>query len=750
MTLIDRGHAIHDGPYFPTFITHRSKTSPDIVLTNKQVYQNTFSEIGPLTSSDHIPIVYTISNNPIQIPILQRINFKKANWDRYRDNLSANPIVTFENKTKNEIEIETKKWTEQIQKASEENIPKTKHRTIPHFKTTHETRLLQIQHDAILQDILTYGPSLAKYKTLTELRNRLRHEYGQLKTQTWNDLIEKTDIETNSKDFWQSIKRMIGRTTTKEQKYLKGHNNEDIYDSDKKEELFRKYWETVFKISDEENADFDQETDETVRTLIRDNNSLKPLTKIETNRLIRETHPISTWELIASIKSFKQKSPGEDGLTKYHLINLPPNMIENFKNILNAALSIGHFPQIWKTSIMIFIPKPGKSPLQHTNYRPISLLSVPSKVFEKVLNRRLMTFLETNNLHNNRQHGFRPGRGTGTATALMYELIATGRANRLGMNVVLRDISRAFDKVWHDGLRYKLLIDHIPQYLCRILSSYLNNRSAKIRIDSFTGPSFPLTSGVPQGGCLSPTLFNHYTHDLPEPRSPSENLIYADDITQIVASPGKSEKMLALTTAREIKNINDFENKWKIKTNPTKFQIIPMGRHKTENIKIGNQTHILVSQGKALGVTITKTGFKQHLTNRIVLAKQNLKQIFRFRNLKLENKRKLYTALVKSTIEYPPIPNNTASKTTQTAMQRVQNKAARFITGCSLADRHRSTEINEWAGLKPLKQSLHEQATATWDKIETIMTDRLRARLTIDEGRRTIATMPSSRNLILD
>ena len=119
------------------------------------------------------------------------------------------------------------------------------------------------------------------------------------------------------------------------------------------------------------------------------------------------------------------------------------------------------------------------------------------------------------NLQTPRQHGFRKNRGTHTATAILNETIATAFGNGNKVNVVLEDISKAFDKVWHDEL--KLTQANFPTYLVRINSYYLENRTAAIRIGTFLGQKFPLLSGVPQGGYLSPTLFALYTADLPPP-----------------------------------------------------------------------------------------------------------------------------------------------------------------------------------------------------------------------------------------
>ena len=192
-------------------------------------------------------------------------------------------------------------------------------------------------------------------------------------------------------------------------------------------------------------------------------------------------------------------------------------MIEDFLTIINAIINTGHYSTYWKHAIMIFLPNPNKSQLTHTNYRPISLLGVPGKIVEKLISVRLTNILKDKGLNNDNQHGFRPNRGTQTTLGLLYETIATLKANGGRIDVVLKNISRAFDKVWHDGLRYKLLNADLPDCLTRLLSNYLTNQTAQIRIDDYIGPRFSLCSGVPQGGCLSPILFTFYTHDMPAP-----------------------------------------------------------------------------------------------------------------------------------------------------------------------------------------------------------------------------------------
>ena len=132
-------------------------------------------------------------------------------------------------------------------------------------------------------------------------------------------------------------------------------------------------------------------------------------------------------------------------------------MIHILKDIFNKTISLGYFPIQFKKSLTIFIPKPNQSQYLVSNYRPISLLDIEGKLLGKNLNNKLKAQLQFGQHFNPRQHGFTPNRGTHTALATIYELIANIKSQGGIANLVMRDISKAFDKVWHAGLQYKLL-----------------------------------------------------------------------------------------------------------------------------------------------------------------------------------------------------------------------------------------------------------------------------------------------------
>ena len=716
-TLISRGHLTHLGPNFPTFINNRSATTPDVVLANRRTFHNIHISPGTLIhTSDHNYMKIHISTSPIQVPILERKSMKKADWDLYREKLQIEPTINLTNATHTQIDEATQKWTQQISQISDETIPTTTFKTIPHIKTTDEIRTLQTLYTNVMNQINIHGTNIYLHRYLLDIRTMLQEKLRDKYVEDWSNIIEKLSHENNPKKFWQSIKKLSGDNSKPKVQYLKDHQNNKIYKTEEKEQIFRNYWQNkIFKITDEENMNFDQENEDLVIEHNSNNtNIINHSTQFDNSREIVE---VTMEEVKQAIKNTKQRSPGKSGITKLHLANLPPNMLENFLQIINASLNLGYFPQSFKHAVMIFISKGNKTPTLHTNYRPISLLEVPAKIYEKILNNRLRSKLETNNQHNIRQHGFRQKRGTETALAILYENIAKQKANKQHVEVIFRDVQKAFDKVWHEGLKYKIINIEIPLYLKRIICNYLDHRTTQIRINTYIGPSFNITCGVPQGGCLSPTLFNIFTHDLPPPAPYSEYIQYADDITQIHAHPSKSHAMRDLSMNRAINTIINYENKWKIKSNQDKFKILNIGFANKRKIMINNNEIKHATAEKVLGLTLKSSGINQHITNRINLAKVQLAKLKRFSKLPLRLKRTLYLSLVRSKLLYPIIPLHTTSKTQLLKLQRVQNQATRFITGKSLLDRNTSEHLHTQSDLTPVNIVLTQRATKTWTHI---------------------------------
>ena len=155
-----------------------------------------------------------------------------------------------------------------------------------------------------------------------------------------------------------------------------------------------------------------------------------------------------------------------------------------------------------------------------------------TKVFETVINRQVVNYLELNDLLSSSQFGFRRGLGTSDLLTAQQHNWATTVGKGGAVRVLAVDIAGAFDRVSHPVLAIKLQAYGIQGDLLKWFSSYLTGRQLQVVVDGEASTSFPITSGVPQGSILGPTLFILYTNDLEEHLPAGvEMAVYADDTT---------------------------------------------------------------------------------------------------------------------------------------------------------------------------------------------------------------------------
>ena len=262
-------------------------------------------------------------------------------------------------------------------------------------------------------------------------------------------------------------------------------------------------------------------------------------------------------------------------------------------------------------------------------------------------------------------------RGTTTHLANLYERIARekGTDRKTLVTLITRDVKKAFDKVWHNAIRLKLLRAGMEEHLIRIISNFLQDRKAYIKVKSHKGNIFDLTAGVPQGDVLSPSLFLLVANDYPDPtfNDHQRNFVkqYADDFTQVIISKFRTpiNQECKETHKQHIENEiirqNNFETKWKISTNLTKFSIINIGFYKAPGITINGQDIPYERQTTLLGLRFSRNNFfmKQvdHIEKR---ARAELKKLLRFRYLEIKLKARLYKALILPLLTYPVFPLN--------------------------------------------------------------------------------------------
>ena len=196
----------------------------------------------------------------------------------------------------------------------------------------------------------------------------------------------------------------------------------------------------------------------------------------------------------------------------------------------------------------------------------IVLLPVMSKLFEKLLIKRLNPIIERKNLMPNHQFGFRSKHSTIDQVHRITNVIEQTLEEKKVCSAIFLDVAQAFDKVWHEGLNHKLRTI-LPKQSAEILESYLTERFFRIKQGDACSELKEIKEGVPQGSVLGPVLYLLYTSDLPE----LENSIvatFADDTAILVIGSSNEESTGKLQTA--INQIKKWTKKWHIQLNESK------------------------------------------------------------------------------------------------------------------------------------------------------------------------------------
>ena len=321
------------------------------------------------------------------------------------------------------------------------------------------------------------------------------------------------------------------------------------------------------------------------------------------------------------------KAHGHDGISIRMLKICGESISEPLTKIFKNCLSTGYFPQSWKRGNVIPVHKKN-SKQDIKNYRPISLLPICGKILEKIIFDDLYNHIFSNNLITENQSGFRKNDST------IKQLISIAHDIHMAFDynppkvvrAVFLDISKAFDKVWHLGLIYKLKRNGVNGKMLSILESFLSNRLQRVTINGSMSEWAAVHSGVPQGSVLGPLLFLIYINDLSEIIE-SEIRIFADD-TFIFQTVPQNAPSTADTLEGDLRKITNWANQWKLSFNPDlSKQAVEVIFSKNKRAPKFNPLTFngmpvkTVEETKHLGMILdTKLSFESHISEKIKTA----------------------------------------------------------------------------------------------------------------------------------
>ena len=537
----------HFGPKNGSIIDHIYVKS-DIDLSDL------YSGISLHKFSDHLPIFCSIplKNEPIELPKFIKVtNFSDQNWHNLSeelsninwsekiitDNLFANPNINYN------IFIDT------IIKAKDKHLPtktvrfkRYKHKNNAWITTGLLTCIKQKDHlykklHSLKKDHPNYIAIKNEFKSYEKnLKNLIYTTKKKYHTDQFNKY--RSDI----KNTWQTNKVILNKNKSNRKNQTKFCVNGNIVEGD-------------LKIANEFNKFF-SEIGPTLAAQIKPlnpNQRIKSFlqSNIQQNFFFSLTTPPEVLKIINTLEN--KTSSGFDLINAIFVKKLKDLLIYPLATIINQSLSTGIFPDKLKIAKIIPLFKKNEDN-DMNNYRPISLLPLFSKIFEKIVQKQLYNYLNDKNLLYDSQHGFRENYSTESAVIELTDYIKLHVDNQHIPICLFLDLSKAFDTINFDILLLKLKHMGLSNMALNWFESYLKNRKQFVTFNGCNSDFLETKTGVPQGSVLGPLLFLIYINDLCNVSNLFKVICFADDSTLIISICYSS------TTCKLCSNSNIFNN----------------------------------------------------------------------------------------------------------------------------------------------------------------------------------------------
>ncbi|MES9884550.1 MAG: reverse transcriptase family protein [Sedimenticola sp.] len=629
----------------------------DLIFTNEENMVEKIHYLPPLGKSDHVVLQFTLTlyiDKPISSE--QRFNYNKGNYRSINEELQKiDWNEALERSSTNEAWGD---FADIIQHNINEHIPVCK---VPakKYDTPWMTRTARetIKNKKRKWIKFINNRSEENRENYEEAKRKVNSETTKAKVEYEKQLA--TNIKTDERNFWKYVK---SKTKTKDTiGNLENENGEIETDCKKRAEILNVFFTSVFTNEDTTNIpDFEERVFESplINTQITEDEIKKSILKLKVS-----------------------KSQGPDKCHPKFLVETIESLAKPLTLLYNKSLNESKIPDIWRVANISAIHKKGPK-IKAENYRPISLTSVVCKNMERVIKDRITSHMEANNLFTKHQHGFRKGYSCVTQLLEVCEKWTEELDSKNNVDVIFLDFQKAFDSVPHQRLFKKMEGYGIRGKVLKWVMDLLTNRKQRVVLNGESSEWSSVTSGIPQGSVIGPTLFLIFINDMPEVVN---NIVkmFADD-AKIYARVNTVQE--AANLQNDINNLQKWSEKWQLKFNGAKCKHMHLGKDQEfskYNMKIGDEEKIIqeVNEEKDLGVVMDKNlKFVAHIQTVVKKANRMLGVIKRtFKYIDKEVFLNLYKALVRPHLEYASNVWSVIYKKDATLIENVQRRATRLM-----------------------------------------------------------------------
>ena len=509
-----------------------------------------------------------------------------------------------------------------------------------------------------------------------QMRAKARKTIKTAKRTSWQQYVSKLNSRTPAKKIWDMIRKITGKNKNNKHVHIKSNGNicsttKDI--SNALGENFQKNSSSANYSETFQNIKQEQEKEHLNFTSLNHERYNVPFTASELSDALNKSHDTAA---------------GPDDIHYQILKHLPDNALKTLLNILNDIWITGKFPKDWSKATIIPIPKPNKDHTEATNYRPIALTSCLCKTMERMINDRLVWFLESNQLITKYQAGFRKNNCTNDHLIRLESFIRDAFVKKEHVVAVFFDLEKAYDTTWKHGIMKDLHKLGLKGRLPLFIQNFLSDRTFNVRIGNTLSDIFKQEQGVPQGSILSPTLFGIKINDIVKCVKDLDCSLFVDDFGIFIRS--KNMETIEFKLQRCLNNIEDWATENGFKFSKTKTQCVHFCQirqlHLDPHLTIYGSPIPVVSEAKFLGLLFdNKLSFIPHIK---ALKAKCLKALDILKVLSSSDwggnrtvLLNLYRSLIRSKLDYGSIVYGSARKSYLKSLDTIHHQGLRLALG---------------------------------------------------------------------